>query len=144
MSDAFVIYLLMKVRWAWKGMREQKYAAMKVQTAIRKGILVRPKKCSSCGKTRIIYAHHSDYTKPMKVIWLCASCYRQLHLNVKRIIVFAFRCVKCGHIWVPRNLPRMCPHCKSKYFKEGGYKKYLTKENKGGTYGNRRQPSITS
>lgn len=33
--------------------------------------------------------------------------------------VEGFRCERCGHMWVPRNIvdiPRVCPKCKSPYW----------------------------
>jgi hypothetical protein len=46
--------------------------------------------------------------------------------NIKRI-VNAFRCLRCGHEWIPRvelsqlegklkEKPRLCPKCKSAYW----------------------------
>lgn len=43
------------------------------------GKLHRPKICSKCKKICLCHAHHSDYTKPFKIIWLCNSCHAQLH-----------------------------------------------------------------
>lgn len=49
-----------------------------VYEAVKKGTLVRPSTCSSCGRAsdRIEAAHH-DYTKPLNVRWLCVPCHRQ-------------------------------------------------------------------
>jgi len=35
--------------------------------------------CEKCGTTLKIQAHHSDYSKPLMVKWLCAKHHRQLH-----------------------------------------------------------------
>ncbi len=34
---------------------------------------------------------------------------------IKRI---AYRCERCGHVWIPRGeeTPRVCPKCKSPYW----------------------------
>lgn len=41
-----------------------------VQTAIRNGTLIRPNRCEICPEVKI-EAHHSDYSKPLEVRWLC-------------------------------------------------------------------------
>lgn len=46
--------------------------------AIRQGILVRPDTCSSCNCECVPHAHHPDYSKPLDVVWLCASCHNRL------------------------------------------------------------------
>ena len=36
-----------------------------------------------------------------------------------KICVDGFKCERCGHEWVPRNMkdpPRVCPECKSPYW----------------------------
>ena len=51
--------------------------------AVKKGILHRPTVCQRCGAApppakdgRLqIHAHHSDYSKPLSVEWLCISCH---------------------------------------------------------------------
>lgn len=49
--------------------------------AIKKNKIIRPKKCSNCGKSGRIIAHHDDYSKPFDVIWLCSKCHVNLHKN---------------------------------------------------------------
>lgn len=53
-----------------------------VNTAILNGVLVRDA-CEICGDTKKIDAHHDDYSKPLKVRWLCKSCHKKLHYNTK-------------------------------------------------------------
>lgn len=50
-----------------------------VNEKIRKGEIVRPSKCSRCGKEKFVYAHHNDYEKPLEVIWLCRGCHADIH-----------------------------------------------------------------
>lgn len=57
-------------------------ARLKVRAAILKGILKRPQKCEKCNKKGIIQGHHKDYTKPLKVEWLCIRCHRQADLEM--------------------------------------------------------------
>ena len=52
--------------------------------AIKEGELTRPDTCSKCGKSRDIVAHYIDYSRPLDVVWLCISCDRQLHADLKR------------------------------------------------------------
>ena len=49
--------------------------------AVRKGSLVKPNKCSLCGNAGRIEAHHSDYSKPLDVIWLCCECHKRAHMG---------------------------------------------------------------
>jgi hypothetical protein len=49
-----------------------------VHRAIRSGELMRPHQCEICGNSKPD-AHHSDYSKPLEVVWLCRSCHQRLH-----------------------------------------------------------------
>lgn len=58
-----------------------------VSYALRSGVLVRPSQCGVCarpdvrcvdGRT-ILHAHHEDYSQPLVVEWLCASCHIARH-----------------------------------------------------------------
>lgn len=51
-------------------------AAAAVQSAIKKGMLVKASACEQCGGTerRVTAAHH-DYSKPLEVRWLCGHCH---------------------------------------------------------------------
>ena len=55
---------------------ERVRAAYNARYAIRRGILKRPKLCSSCGRRRKVQGHHDDYAKQLEVRWLCASCHK--------------------------------------------------------------------
>jgi ribosomal protein S27AE len=55
-----------------------------VYYAIKTGKLVRPNKCSSCGKECRPEAHHQDYKKPLMVVWLCIKCHRSVD-RIKRL-----------------------------------------------------------
>ena len=60
---------------------EQKIAARDALTAaIRHGILIRPARCSRCNQPhRKIHGHHEDYSKPLDIEWLCATCHNRHH-----------------------------------------------------------------
>ena len=60
------------------------------EKAIKKGILIRPVKCSKCNNTQEfkdgrngIQAHHCDYDKPLEVEWLCQKCHHNWHKENK-------------------------------------------------------------
>ena len=57
---------------------EKAKARSKVSDAIKSGKLI-PGVCAVCGATDRIQAHHSDYTKPLDVTWLCIKCHHALH-----------------------------------------------------------------
>lgn len=54
-----------------------------VRCAIKKGELIRPNKCSVCGKKCRVQAHHSDYKSKLDIIWVCQSCHRKLDTRRK-------------------------------------------------------------
>jgi transposase-like protein len=56
-------------------------ARMAVRNAIRNGSIVKGEQCQSCGSSKNIQAHHSDYSKPLAVEWLCRSCHYEWHLE---------------------------------------------------------------
>lgn len=49
-----------------------------VKKAIKEGKL-KPKPCRDCGMTENVIAHHTDYSKPLKVVWLCKACHKKVH-----------------------------------------------------------------
>ena len=53
-----------------------------VENAVKAGRLVKPTACSACGQTQFsIQAHHADYGKPLDVVWVCAPCHAEIHIN---------------------------------------------------------------
>ena len=50
-------------------------ARYQLNLAVKRGDIIRPKKCSVCNKEKRITAHHPDYSKPLNVIWLCYECH---------------------------------------------------------------------
>jgi hypothetical protein len=55
-----------------------------VYRAVKKGRLIRPKNCETCGQETMLHAHHEDYSEPLAVIWLCAGCHRKRHGVLER------------------------------------------------------------
>ena len=72
------------------------FAADKVLRAVKSGELIRAKYCEHCGEMGLhrpcggkfhrwsLSAHHDDYTSPLSVLWLCNSCHRLRHSNLRR------------------------------------------------------------
>lgn len=58
---------------------EKDEARIKLREAVRKGEIVKPKNCVSCGGDGQIHGHHTDYTKPYDVQWLCRKCHSEVH-----------------------------------------------------------------
>lgn len=63
--------------------REHQRARNMVRNAVERGELTRPTHCHHCGEPRRLYGHHPDYSKPLSVDWLCASCHRIEHLRME-------------------------------------------------------------
>lgn len=61
--------------------KDKANARNKTQTAIRSGRLV-PMPCEHCGAP-YKHAHHEDYSRPLDVIWLCASCHVKRHNQIR-------------------------------------------------------------
>lgn len=48
--------------------------------ALKKGIIKRGQ-CEKCGTSLRIHGHHTDYTEPLKVVWLCLKHHAEVHKN---------------------------------------------------------------
>ena len=56
----------------------QQYEAGRILgIAVKERILIKPDKCEDCDKIARIEGHHPDYSKPLKVRWLCRKCHSQ-------------------------------------------------------------------
>ena len=55
--------------------------------ALKKGILVKPNKCTGCNNEidgNLLQMHHEDYSKPLNVKWVCKKCHTLIHTeNIK-------------------------------------------------------------
>lgn len=49
-----------------------------VHKALRKGKLIKPLNCNNCLLIKKLEAHHPDYSKPLKVMWLCKLCHNRI------------------------------------------------------------------
>jgi len=64
----------------FRALNRAKYLAHNaVNNAVRDGRLIKPAECSQCGDMTKIHGHHDDYSKPLKVRWLCAVCHSAWH-----------------------------------------------------------------
>ena len=57
--------------------RHKKQAQGSLQRAVKRGIIIR-KPCEICGIKKV-HGHHEDYSKPLKVRWLCVKHHRREH-----------------------------------------------------------------
>ena len=73
-----VDYLAIITEWH-KNHPQAKQAHNIVQKAIYSGELIKPLICNDCKEERRLHAHHEDYSKPLEVKWLCASCHHKEH-----------------------------------------------------------------
>lgn len=58
---------------------EKTRARTAVSRALRSGRLHRPDHCSACSLPCRPEAHHTDYSKPLDVVWLCSGCHGREH-----------------------------------------------------------------
>lgn len=70
---------------------ERERARVILNRAIRRGEIVRPTVCEDCGRYEgwnneplpgkgVIEGHHTDYTQPLIVEWLCRLCHNEMRL----------------------------------------------------------------
>lgn len=77
---------ILKLRWFQRHAHEmpetlrRKRCRWLTTVAIRLGILTRPPTCSKCQAEGKIQAHHSDYSQPLQVTWLCTTCHIDHHV----------------------------------------------------------------
>lgn len=63
-----------------KEQQPEKYKARNaVSNALRDGKIKRAEACFFCSGTSRLQAHHSDYSRPLDVHWLCSACHGKLH-----------------------------------------------------------------
>lgn len=70
-------------RWRDKYGYERDKVRFKVYWAIKRGQLKR-EPCVKCGKLEV-QAHHTDYSKPLKVIWLCIPHHKEADRKLKKV-----------------------------------------------------------
>lgn len=70
-----------KLDWRSKNEKARK-AYFAINNALRTGKIIRLP-CSECGSLKS-HAHHPDYNKPLKVVWLCPKHHSQIHHGQKK------------------------------------------------------------
>ena len=60
-------------------------AKRKVRTALESNAMSKPKFCELCVVKKAKHAHHEDYARPLKVIWLCVRCHSLIHKYKKKV-----------------------------------------------------------
>jgi hypothetical protein len=57
-----------------------RYAAnLVLNNSLRSGKIKKPEQCSMCMKKTRLCGHHSDYSQPLAVLWLCQICHKKVH-----------------------------------------------------------------
>ncbi len=74
---------ILKEKWL-KENPERKKAYEIYKYALRKGTLIR-KPCIICG-AEPEYGHHTDYSKPLEVEWLCREHHYRAHRRLDRLL----------------------------------------------------------
>lgn len=73
----------------WRIDNPEKYKAHnKVNYAIKAGKLIKPNCCEECENNEKLHAHHDDYSKPLKVKWLCVKCHGKRNPNYKPLELY--------------------------------------------------------
>jgi len=61
----------------------EKHKAREIlRDAVRKGEIIKPNYCTQCFIVKSlpeIHGHHEDYSKPLKIEWLCRDCHTTKH-----------------------------------------------------------------
>jgi hypothetical protein len=64
----------------WASAHPNSKKAMEIVTnARKKGIITKPLVCELCNRNTKLVAHHFDYSKPLDITWVCASCHKRIH-----------------------------------------------------------------
>ena len=56
---------------------EKTAARRAISYGVRAGKVLKPDHCINCGAIGPVEAHHTDYSRPLDVLWLCFSCHRE-------------------------------------------------------------------
>lgn len=76
--------LLYQRKWRTPGKNKAR------NTTTRKLKKFKPSGCSICGKeTKLLHAHHKDYSKPDQVVWCCPACHAWVHSKKRRREAYA-------------------------------------------------------
>ena len=59
------------------GYSQKERARATLKVGVRRGKIIRTP-CAECGGQKV-EGHHTDYAKPLQVVWLCRRCHRLRH-----------------------------------------------------------------
>lgn len=79
------------IRKSMKKYPERTNARSRLNYHLNAGHIQKPKTCSQCGKRKKLQAHHTDYSKPLEVIWCCVGCHADLDRGVVHTSVVAIK-----------------------------------------------------
>lgn len=65
--------------------REKEKCRRALRWAVEAGTIIKKNQCEWCSGKPPIEAHHSDYSKPYEVIWLCRDCHGKTTRHLKQI-----------------------------------------------------------
>ncbi len=54
-------------------------ARSKLRNAVWAGKIVKPTECEGCQSEGPLHGHHTDYSRPLDVQWLCSACHGRAH-----------------------------------------------------------------
>ena len=66
-----------------RNLREK--ARKAIANAVQRKRIIKPEVCNSCGVSCNPEAHHSDYSKPFDVLWVCKKCHHEIHDQLRSI-----------------------------------------------------------
>ena len=72
-----------KVTRNWRKRNPEKYRAHAALNYAVKCGKISKGCCESCGSDDNVHGHHTDYSRPLDVIWLCAKCHQRSHADEK-------------------------------------------------------------
>lgn len=62
--------------------------AYRAQTALNNALRdgkIEKLPCELCGSTENVHGHHTDYSRPLAVKWLCALCHHRIHASFPQL-----------------------------------------------------------
>ena len=77
--EAFAVNALSARQKYRRSNRRKILANVLVHNALKSGKISKPDHCTKCFKKGIVEAHHTDYSKPLDVVWLCVCCHKRAH-----------------------------------------------------------------
>lgn len=84
--DFRAIYDACRVRDGEAADRRYKHAIARalLRVAVAHGRVTKPVACEHCrGEPELLHGHHTDYNKPIDVVWLCQPCHAAEHRRLK-------------------------------------------------------------